>query len=78
MGDGMTRKLYDHHIKPVGDVHHSKAQNVNEVVAVSTYTVNALFPNSKVPVEVFDDWKKVRGLMEETDLGQLDMWDLGP
>lgn len=73
----MSRKLYDHHRKPVGDVHITRDEEGSEVVAVRMYNVNALFPNSKVPVEVFDDWKKVRGLKEETELGQLDMWDLG-
>lgn len=41
----MSRKLYDHHRKPVGDVHITRDEEGSEVVAVRMYNVNALFPN---------------------------------
>lgn len=74
----MSKKLYDHHRKPVGDAHISLDADGKEVVAVRMYSDKALFPNANVPIDVFDDWKKVRGIVEETERGQLDLWDLGP
>lgn len=74
----MTVKLYDHHQKPVAHAHISQNDKGEEIVLVKVFSDKALFNDSIVPLEVFQNWKRSRGLLEEEELGQLDIWNLGP
>lgn len=68
-------KLYDQHRKPVAKAYITGDTDGEEMVYVRVFCDKALFQDSVVPLKVFNNWKTKKGLKEEVDIENLNLWE---
>lgn len=65
-------KLYNHHRKPIGIATWNKR---NATVDVS-YDNKIHYPDTTLQFDEFDEYKRLRGILDERDMNQLTLEDL--
>ena len=67
-----TLQLFNHHRKPIGAATWNKR---NSTVNVS-YDNEIHYPDTTLQFDEFDEYKRLRGILDERDLNQLSLDDL--
>ena len=67
-----TLQLFNHHRKPIGAATWNKR---NATVSVS-YDNKIHYPDTTLTFDEFDEYKRLRGILDERDMNQLTLEDL--